>query len=87
MAKVNSIIKIEGTVEDLTFYKKDGVNFVRRKGGVSKERIGNDPNFIRTERIIPNSDTVAAAGKCCAVRWEQWCLRLKTVSCRAACWV
>ena len=23
MAKVNSIIKIEGTVEDLTFYKKD----------------------------------------------------------------
>lgn len=48
MAKLNGIIKIEGTVEDLTFYKKDGVNYVRRKGGISKERIGNDPNFIRT---------------------------------------
>jgi hypothetical protein len=48
MAKLNGIIKIEGTVEDLTFYKKDGVNYVRRKGGISKERINNDPNFIRT---------------------------------------
>ncbi len=48
MAKANGIIKIEGTVEDLTFYKKDGINYVRRKGGIPKERIANDPNFIRT---------------------------------------
>jgi hypothetical protein len=48
MAKVNGIIKIEGTVEDLTFYKKDGQNFVRKKGGISKERIMSDPNFVRT---------------------------------------
>lgn len=48
MAKVNGIIKIEGTVEDLTFYKKDGKNFVRKKGGISKERIMNNPNFVRT---------------------------------------
>ncbi|MFC7774631.1 hypothetical protein [Flavobacterium sp. GCM10027622] len=48
MAKVNGIVKIEGTVEDLNFYKKEGVNYVRKKGGISKERINNDPNFIRT---------------------------------------
>lgn len=48
MAKTSGIIKIEGTVEDLTFYKKDGKSFVRKKGGVSGERIKNDPNFIRT---------------------------------------
>ncbi len=48
MAKSSGIIKIEGTVEDLTFYKKDGKNFVRRKGGVPRERIENDPNFVRT---------------------------------------
>lgn len=48
MAKANGIIKIEGTVEDLTFYKKDGKNYVRKKGGVPKERIANDPNFVRT---------------------------------------
>ena len=48
MAKANGIIKIEGTVEDLTFYKQDGKNFVRKKGGVSKSRIENDASFIRT---------------------------------------
>lgn len=48
MAKTTGIIKIEGTVEDLTFYKKDGKNLVRKKGGISKERIMNDPNFVRT---------------------------------------
>lgn len=48
MAKANGIIKIEGTVEDLTFYKKDGINYVRKKGGIPKERIATDPNFVRT---------------------------------------
>lgn len=48
MAKTNGIVKIEGTVEGLTFYTKDGQSFVRKKGGVSKERIMNDPNYVRT---------------------------------------
>ncbi len=48
MAKSNGILKIEGTIEDLTFYKKDGVNYVRRKGGIPKDRIMNDPAFART---------------------------------------
>jgi hypothetical protein len=48
MAKSNGIVKIEGTIEDLTFYKKDGVNYVRKKGGIPKDRISNDPKFERT---------------------------------------
>lgn len=48
MAKNSGIIKIEGTLEELTFYKKDGVNFVRRKASVSKARIQNDPSYART---------------------------------------
>lgn len=48
MAKSNGILKIEGTIEDLTFYKQDGQHYVRRKGGVSKDRIAGDPNYVRT---------------------------------------
>jgi hypothetical protein len=48
MAKSSGVLKIEGTIEDLTFYKKDGKFLVRKKGGISKERIENEPNFVRT---------------------------------------
>ncbi|WP_445456621.1 hypothetical protein [Flavobacterium sp. HNIBRBA15423] len=63
MAKVNGLLKIEGTVEDLTFYKKDGKNYVRRKGGVSKERILTDPNFVRTRENGAEFSHSAATGK------------------------
>lgn len=63
MAKTNGIVKIEGTIEDLTFYKKDGKNFVRRKGGVSKERIENEPNFVRTRENNAEFGQSAGSGK------------------------
>lgn len=63
MAKASGIIKIEGTVEDLTFYKKDGKNFVRRKGGVPKERIENDPNYVRTRENNSEFGHSGTAGK------------------------
>lgn len=63
MAKVNGIIKIEGTVEDLTFYKKDGKNFVRKKGGISKDRIMNDPNFVRTRENGAEFGHCGSSGK------------------------
>ncbi len=63
MAKSSGIIKIEGTVEDLTFYKKDGKNFVRRKGGVSRERIENDPNYVRTRENNSEFGHSGSAGK------------------------
>ncbi|MEO8235546.1 MAG: hypothetical protein ABI549_09050 [Flavobacterium sp.] len=63
MAKTSGIIKIEGTIEDLTFYKKDGQNFVRKKGGIAKERILNDPNFIRTRENGSEFSHSASSGK------------------------
>ena len=63
MAKADGILKIEGTVDDLTFYKKDGQNFVRRKGGVSKERIETDPNYVRTRENNSEFSMNAGAGK------------------------
>ena len=49
MAKQKGIIKLEGTIGDITFYKstQDG-HLAREKGGVSADRIANDPNFQRT---------------------------------------
>ncbi len=48
MAKNRSLIKIIGTLDDLTFYKGKEGYVVRTKGGVSKKRILNDPAFART---------------------------------------
>ena len=48
MAKNRSLIKIIGTLDDLTFYKGKEGYIVRTKGGVSKNRIKNDPAFART---------------------------------------
>lgn len=64
MAKQASIIKIEGTIQDLTFYKgPDGTYYVRSKGGVSKGRIDNDPAFQRTRENGQEFGEVARAGK------------------------
>lgn len=63
MAKTNGIVKIEGTIEDLTFYRKDGVNYVRKKGGISKDRISTDPNFVRTRENNTEFGHSGSAGK------------------------
>ena len=52
MAKQNSLVKIEGTIENLTFYKSANGHFVRSKGGVSKNRIMNDPLQHHKQEII-----------------------------------
>jgi len=63
MAKLRSLIKIEGTLDDLTFYKgKDGY-LVRTKGGVSANRIKNDPAFARTRENGTEFGHCAKSGK------------------------
>lgn len=48
MAKFEGIFEINGTIQGMTFFKsKDGL-LIRKKGGVSKKRIKNDPAFQRT---------------------------------------
>ena len=61
MAKQKGIIKLDGTIGGITFYKstQDGY-LAREKGGVSGDRIANDPNFQRTRE---NGDEFGRAGK------------------------
>ena len=63
MAKLKSLIKIEGTLDGMTFYKgKDGY-LIRTKGGVSKSRIENDPSFVRTRENSSEFGSIAKSGK------------------------
>lgn len=63
MAKQDSFIKLNGKVGDLSFFKsKDGYQ-VRTKGGVSADRIKNDPGFQRTRENNAEFAEVSGASK------------------------
>jgi hypothetical protein len=47
----------------MTFYKKEGKNYVRKKSGVSKERIANDPNYVRTRENMNEFSLNISSGK------------------------
>jgi len=63
MAKNKSLFKIEGTLDNVTFYKSADGYFVRTKGGVSKNRIMNDPAFVRTRENGSEFGRSASSGK------------------------
>lgn len=63
MAKQTGLIKIEGTLDQLTFYKTADGDLVRMKGGVSGDRIANDPVFARTRENGAEFGMSATAGK------------------------
>jgi hypothetical protein len=63
MAKLKSFIKIEGTLDDLTFYKGRSGYLIRTKGGVSASRIQNDPSFARTRENGTEFGHAATSGK------------------------
>jgi hypothetical protein len=60
MAKQKGIIKLEGTIGDITFYKSQDGYLAREKGGIPADRIANDPAFQRTRE---NGSEFGAAGK------------------------
>ncbi|WP_296383818.1 hypothetical protein [Winogradskyella sp.] len=61
MAKNNSFIRLEGTLDGLTFFRKNGENFVKTKSRVSRNRILNDPAYKRTRE---NNQEFGGAAKC-----------------------
>ena len=63
MARLKGILKIEGTLDELTFYKTQDGHLVKTKGGVSADRIANDPNFQRTRENGSEFGSSATAGK------------------------
>lgn len=60
MARQRSIIKLKGTIGDITFYKTQDGHLARERGGISAERIASDPAFQRTRE---NGAEFARAGK------------------------
>ena len=60
MAKQKGIFKVEGTLDEVTFYKSKDGYLVREKGGVSADRIASDPAFERTRE---NQKEFGRAGK------------------------
>ncbi len=60
MARQKGIIKLDGTIGGITFYKSQDGYLAREKGGVSADRIANDPNFQRTRE---NGEEFGRAGK------------------------
>lgn len=63
MARQKGIIKLMGTVGDITFYKAKEGFLAREKGGVDKSRIMNDPNFQRTRENGAEFGRAGASGK------------------------
>lgn len=59
MALQKGILKIEGTMGGMTFYKKDGVHLVKEKSSIPADKIANDPKFARTRE---NNAEFGAAG-------------------------
>jgi hypothetical protein len=60
MAIQTGIIKLKGTLGDISFYKSADGHLARTKGGVDGNRIANDPAFQRTRE---NGSEFGRAGK------------------------
>lgn len=63
MAKQKGIIKLKGTIGDISFYKTQDGHLAREKGGVDASRIANDPAFIRTRENGAEFGSAASSGK------------------------
>jgi hypothetical protein len=60
MARQKGIIKLKGTIGDITFYKTQDGHLAREKGGIDASRIKNDPAFQSTRE---NGSEFGRAGK------------------------
>lgn len=63
MARQKGIIKLEGKIGDLSFYKTKDGHLAREKGGVDANRIKNDPAFERTRENGSEFGSSAKSGK------------------------
>lgn len=63
MGKLTGIIKLKGTFDGLTFYKTEDGYLVKTKSGVSKNRIMNDPAFVRTRENLSEFGLNAKSAK------------------------
>jgi hypothetical protein len=63
MARQKGIIKLKGTIGDITFYKTQDGHLAREKGGIDASRIKSDPAFQRTRENGSEFGRAGRAGK------------------------
>lgn len=63
MARQKGIIKLKGTIGDITFYKTQDGHLAREKGGIEASRIASDPAFQRTRENGAEFGRAGKAGK------------------------
>ena len=63
MARQKGIIKLEGKIGDISFYKSKDGYLAREKGGVEANRIKTDPAFERTRENGAEFGSSASSGK------------------------
>lgn len=63
MAKQSGIVKLKGTIDDISFYKTADGYMARAKGGISRNKILNDPAFQRTRENGMEFGTAGKGGK------------------------
>lgn len=63
MGQQDGILQLKGSVGKFTFYKREGEYMARTKGGVSKEKILNDPAFARTRENMAEFGRAGKASK------------------------
>jgi hypothetical protein len=63
MARQKGIIKLKGTIGDITFYKTKDGHLAREKGGIDASRIASDPAFQRTRENGAEFGRAGKAGK------------------------
>jgi hypothetical protein len=63
MARQSGLIKIKGTLDNVTFYKSKEGHLAKMKTSIDGARIANDPAFIRTRENGSEFGSSASSGK------------------------
>ena len=63
MAKNTGVLKFQGTIEELTYYRTQDGDIVRKRGGIAKSRILTEASFQRTRENMAEFAQSATAGK------------------------
>lgn len=63
MARQNGLLKIKGTLDNVTFYKSQDGFMAKMKTSLDGERIKNDPSFARTRENGEEFGNAATSGK------------------------
>ena len=63
MARQTGLLKIKGTLDNVTFYKSKDGHLAKMKTSLDGERIKNDPSFARTRENGSEFGSIATSGK------------------------